>query len=96
MNNWTESNANLPVFLNGSRETRVRTNGVLWQVFTTMNFPLPIGSVEEYLAEIKERTMGLQDTDLDFFGGNDAYNAEATVSGWRDATAEEEEILNAK
>lgn len=96
MNNWTESEANLPVFLNGSPKTRVRTNGVQWQVFTTRSFPLPNGSVEEYLAEVKERTADLCDTDLEFFSGNEEYSAEGTVSGWRDATAEEKELLNAK
>lgn len=96
MSNWTVSTANLPVFLHGTPQCRVRTDGKVWEVYTTVGFPLPNGSVEEYVAELLERSAGLVETDLEFFNGNDEYPAEAEVSGWRAATPEELALLNAK
>lgn len=96
MANWAVSTANLPVFLNGTPSTQVRTDGTNWQVYTVQAFPLPGGSVEEYLSEVKGNTEGLFDTDLEFFSANEYYAAEATVSGWRAATPEELAVLNAE
>ncbi|MBC9704861.1 MAG: hypothetical protein H9W81_07775 [Enterococcus sp.] len=93
MARWTVTTVALPSAFSGDILTRVRTDGETWEIYLTRPLPLPNGSLEEYITELKEYSVGLKDTDLEFENGNDEYSSSATVAGWRKATEEEERLI---